>query len=372
VLTGRDTGPVETSVRVTAARIAVVARVLVVVACTALLPVGGAPKAVVVVVLAVLSWQMAFVVASRWPRLAAAVDCSLLAAACLLLPWLQLPHGHLGLDYWTRLVTSVCVGAAQFYTRPRDGAVFTLVTSAAVALGSMPATGDDWNLGAGQAIMLLWQGALAQCMIVLVSRSARRVDELVGATATTRREAELTTARRADVEEHLAVLHDTVAATLTAASARGAGGPELRRCARSDLSRLQPAPRNATFAELTTPPENGTLVVTTVLPTTPVAAAIPPHAINALLAARDEAFRNVERHAGTDRVRLEVRLPAPGAVELDVIDDGRGFRPADVPEGEHLGLRLSIEVRMRRAGGSARVISAPGQGTRVELRWAAT
>jgi signal transduction histidine kinase len=111
--------------------------------------------------------------------------------------------------------------------------------------------------------------------------------------------------------------------------------------------------------------------VSTVLPPSQVDPAVPPHAIDALLAARDEAFRNVERHAGTDRARLELRLPAAGVVELDVIDDGRGFRPDDVPDGVNLGLRLSIAARMRRAGGNARVVSVPGQGTRVELRWPA-
>jgi hypothetical protein len=371
VHTMRHTGPVETSVKTAAARIAIVARVLVVVACTALLPIGGPPAASAVVVAAVLLWQVAFVAATRWPRWTAAVDVVPLAAAGVLLPLFHPAHGHLDQDDWARPVTSVCVGAAQFYTRPRTGAVYTLVTSAAVWLGSTRATGDDWDLGGSQAVMLLWQGALARCLIVLVSRSARRVDDLAVATATLRRDAELTTARRADVEEHLATLHDTVAATLTAASSRGAGGPELRRRARSDLSRLEPAPRAGTFADLTTPPQSDTLGVVTVLPPAHGTPAIPPYAINALLLARDEAVRNVERHAGTDEVRLELRLPTVDSVELDVVDDGRGFRPAEVPGGVHLGLRLSIDARMRRAGGSARVVSAPGKGTRVELRWPA-
>ena len=369
---GRDAGPVETSVRAAAARIAMAAHVLVVVACTALLPIGAPAVTTIAVVGIVLAWQVAFVAAARWPVLAAAVDGIPLAAACLLLPALHPPHGDLDLDDWARTVTSVCVGAAQFYTRPRDGAVHALIISAAVGLGPMLATGDDWDLRGTQAVMLLWQGALARLLIALVSRGARRVDVLAGATAAARLEAELTTARRADVEEHLAVLHDTVAATLTAASSRGAGGPELRARARSDLSRLAPAPRIATLADLTTAPRYGTFDLTTVCPPAAGVAAIPAYALEALLAARDEAFRNVERHSGTDRVRLELRLPEPGAVELDVIDGGLGFRPDLVADGGRLGLRLSIEARMRRAGGSARVVSAPGAGTRVELRWPAT
>jgi hypothetical protein len=366
----RDIGPVETSVRAAAARISVAARVLVVVGCTALLPIGGPPGAAAVVVAAVLTWQVAFVVVARWTRWTAAVDGALLTAGCVVLPWSHPAHGYLDLDDWARPVTTVCVGAAQFYTRPLAGAGYTLAVSAAVWLGPATATGSGWDLGGAQSVMLLWQGALARGLIVLVCRGARRVDELAGATASLRRDAELTTARRADVEDHLAMLHDTVAATLTAASSRGAGGTALRRRARSDLSRLEPPPRTATFAELTAPPPGSPLTVAVSLPEAHVPA-IPGHAIQALLAARDEAFRNVERHAGTGRARLEVRLPAPGAVEVAVIDDGRGFRPDVVPDGGRLGLRLSVDARMRRAGGSARVVSAPGAGTRVELRWPA-
>ncbi|MFI5842557.1 sensor histidine kinase [Catenuloplanes sp. NPDC051500] len=361
----------ETSVKATAARIAVTARVLVVVACAALLPIGGTPSAAAPVVVAVLAWQAACVVSARWPRSMAVVDGLPLAAACLLLPWFHSPHGHLDLDDWARPVTSVCVGAAQFYTRPRTGAVYTLVVSAAVWAGSVHAPGDDWNLGPTQSIMLFWQAVLGRSLIMLVAASARRVDELTGATATVRREAELTAARRAGVEEHLAVLHDTVAATLTAAAARGGGGPELRRRARSDLLRLEPDPGGATVADLRTPPPNSPLQITVTLAPDHKDPDLPPDALHALLAARDEALRNVERHAGTDQALLRVRVPAPATIELDVVDNGRGFRPDEVPPGVHLGLRLSIEARMRRAGGSAHVISAPGQGTRITLRWPA-
>lgn len=369
--TKRDNGPVETSVRAGAARIAAAARVIVVVGCTALLPIGAPTASSAVIVVAVLAWQVGFVVAGRWPRWTALVDIVPLAAVCVLLPWLDPPHGYLDLEDWSRPVTSMCVGVAQIITRPRDGVLYALTASAAMWTGSALTPGDDWGHGAAQATMLLWQAAMARCLIELVARGARRVDDLTLVTAAVRREAELATARQADVKEHLAVLHDTVAATLTAASSRDAGGPELRRRARLDLSRLGPAPRVATLDDLTTPPGDGTLDVTVTAEPPPEAATIPPYAVAALLAARNEALRNVERHAGTGRAELRVRHPGPGTVELDVVDDGRGFRPDDVPEGVHLGLRLSIDERMRRAGGSARVVSTPGRGTRVELRWPA-
>jgi signal transduction histidine kinase len=51
-----------------------------------------------------------------------------------------------------------------------------------------------------------------------------------------------------------------------------------------------------------------------------------------------------------------------------VVDDGRGFNPERLPK-DRLGIRTSIEARMRLVGGVASVISKPGAGTTVELRW---
>lgn len=403
--TKRDTGPVETSVMAAAVRFAVAGRAIVVLACTALLPWGAALASSAAVVAGVVAWQAAFVTAvsrARWRRLTAAVDGGSLAAACVLLPYAQLPHGYLDFDDWARQVTSVVVVTGQWYTRVLGGLLITMGTAAAVVGGAALTTGDDWNLRTAHAVTLLWQGALSRCLVVLVARGARRVDELTGAVAAGQRVAQLAAARRADIESHVAQLHDTVAATLTAAASRGAGGPGLLRRARSDLSRLTPELRLAAeehdaVPDLTTPPDTGTLRVTTVLlglgadPTRRAEAmrTVPAYAVRALAAARDEALRNVERHAGTGRARVELRLPAAGVVALDVIDDGPGFEPADVGGsrgfepaggghgfepaggGPHFGLRLSIGARMRRAGGDAQVVSAPGRGTRVTLRWPA-
>jgi hypothetical protein len=297
-----------------------------------------------------------------------------------------MPHGDLDLEAWLRPVNSVVVGAAQWYTRPRTGALITVLVAAAVLTGSTLLGGDDWYLTTGDAVTLLWQAVLSRCLVVLVSRGARRVDDLTEAVAGERRTAQLAAARRADAERHLTLVHDTVAATLTAAAARGAGGPELLDRARADLEQLSlelhhpgpDAPEAFPDLALALAPGPGAVHVTTVLAGlehdpdrwAEALREVPVHALRALAAARDEALRNVERHAGTDRARVEMCLPAPGVVEVVVIDEGRGFEPGS-GRGEHYGLRLSIEARMQRAGGTARVVSAPGRGTRVELRWPA-
>jgi signal transduction histidine kinase len=302
----------------------------------------------------------------------------------VVLPLGYVPQGELDLEAWLRPVNSVVVGAAQWYTRPRSGALITVFVAAAVLTGSALVSRNDWYLSAGDAVTLLWQGALSRCLVVLVSRSARLVDDLTEAVAGERRTTQLAAARRADEERHLCLVHDTVAATLTAAAARGAGGRELLERARTDLAQLSlelhsPTPdATEAFPALARATGPGTIHVTTVqagLEQDPERWAkalreMPAHAVQALAAARDEALRNVEKHAGTDRARVELRQPPNGGVEVVVIDEGRGFEPG-AGRGEHFGVQLSIEARMRRAGGSSRVVSTLGRGTRVELRWPA-
>lgn len=85
-----------------------------------------------------------------------------------------------------------------------------------------------------------------------------------------------------------------------------------------------------------------------------------------------EALSNAYRHAGVDR--HEVWLRARGRwVELEVIDEGRGFDPPplDGPAGtereEHIGLR-GMRERVHLVGGRLQVMSHPGEGTRVIVR----
>ena len=391
-------GPVERSVLATAGRIAVVGRLVVVAACTALLLVQAPPAAALGVVAGIAAWQGVGAAGTgrgagrpRSRAVATVADVAVLAAACALLPRLHPPHGALDLDDWARQVTSICVVTWQWRMRAAPGLLATLTTAAAVAMGGALAPDRSWTLGTEHALWLLQQGLLSRALVVLVARGARHVDEDTVALAAADRTARLAAARRADVEEHLTLLHDTVAATLTTAAAPGVGGERLARRAGADLSALtlRPAPdgpvtdgRTDGQADLLAAPATAGSPdcpqVTVVRPDDPTArqdlerelAALPPGAIAAFAAARDEALRNVARHAGTDRARVELRPLPTGGVELGVVDAGTGFRTDDV-SGEGLGVTLSIRARMRRAGGDARVISAPGGGTRVELRWPA-
>ncbi|GAA2040946.1 hypothetical protein GCM10009819_28250 [Agromyces tropicus] len=101
---------------------------------------------------------------------------------------------------------------------------------------------------------------------------------------------------------------------------------------------------------------------------------LPVEAVDALSSAAMQAMVNSVQHAdeanGRVRRELEVSGVGAGGCVIRVIDNGSGFDPATVP-ASRLGLRVSIEERMSNEGGSARVESAPGAGTRVTLAWPA-
>jgi len=82
-----------------------------------------------------------------------------------------------------------------------------------------------------------------------------------------------------------------------------------------------------------------------------------------------EAVRNSMKYSGADHLTVEVRGHG-GDVVLRIVDDGRGFDPAEqahrLEEG-HVGLGL-LQRTVADGGGSLRIESAPGRGTLVEIR----
>ena len=79
-----------------------------------------------------------------------------------------------------------------------------------------------------------------------------------------------------------------------------------------------------------------------------------------------ESLQNVIKHSGAASARVSVKLEN-GEVRLSVSDNGNGFDPSAAKAKEALGL-ISIDERVRAVKGEAKVISAVGAGTRIEVR----
>ncbi|MFL6150999.1 MAG: sensor histidine kinase [Ornithinibacter sp.] len=81
-----------------------------------------------------------------------------------------------------------------------------------------------------------------------------------------------------------------------------------------------------------------------------------------------EAIHNADRHSGGSLISVQARDDASSAgLRFSITDDGHGFDPDAVRSGHGL---TGMRDRIRAAGGELQIISAPGQGTVVEGRFA--
>ncbi len=88
--------------------------------------------------------------------------------------------------------------------------------------------------------------------------------------------------------------------------------------------------------------------------------------LRATLQAAREAMVNAAKYAGADAISVFCEVE-PEEVLVFVRDRGTGFDLDAVP-ADRMGVRGSIIGRMERHGGHARVRTAPGEGTEVQLR----
>ena len=78
-----------------------------------------------------------------------------------------------------------------------------------------------------------------------------------------------------------------------------------------------------------------------------------------------EALTNASRHSGARKVSVRLKSDGPWVVGT-IVDDGCGFERR-AQQGRGLGL-LGMEERVRELGGTIRIESSRGAGTRVEFR----
>jgi signal transduction histidine kinase len=82
-----------------------------------------------------------------------------------------------------------------------------------------------------------------------------------------------------------------------------------------------------------------------------------------------EALNNIAKHAKASKV--EINLKRDGAViELRIRDDGNGFDTEQTFSG-HYGLGMMRE-RAEAAGALLNIVSRPGRGTELTIRWETT
>jgi signal transduction histidine kinase len=174
---------------------------------------------------------------------------------------------------------------------------------------------------------------------------------------------------RADIAAHL---HDSVLQTL-ALIQRNADSPrEVARLARGQERELRsllygPAVATGQFGqrlqEVAAEVEDAYAVSVDVVV---VGDAALDDKLAATVAAVREALVNAAKHSGTAAVSVYAEVE-PSEVSVFVKDRGVGFDPESVAD-DRQGVRGSIIGRIERHGGQARIRSATGTGTEVEIR----
>jgi two-component system NarL family sensor kinase len=77
-----------------------------------------------------------------------------------------------------------------------------------------------------------------------------------------------------------------------------------------------------------------------------------------------EALTNIVRHAEARNLTLDLTI-TPEQVALTIEDDGRGFDPAEVPNG-HYGI-IGMNERIKLLGGEMTLRSTPSDGTQLDI-----
>lgn len=97
---------------------------------------------------------------------------------------------------------------------------------------------------------------------------------------------------------------------------------------------------------------------------------LPPAVQVALYRIAQEGLNNAVRHAEASEIELSLHC-RPAYTSLEIRDNGRGFDPQRPPSGGHLGLRI-MQERAETAGARLKIISRPGAGCTLNVRWSPT
>ncbi|WP_353809229.1 sensor histidine kinase [Agromyces sp. SYSU T00194] len=316
-----------------------------------------------------------------------------LAYAAAVLAWPLLvadPAAMQGQVPWIYYLCTVATTAACI-TLPLWGAVtYTVVVPVVYGVVRVgPAGGSPGALIAVlDAVYAIILGLVVLIIITMLRQASGAVDAAQEAAL---RRYDIAVRQHANEVERVridALVHDSVLTTLLTAAAAESGQERARaaRMARDAVARLEEAgapgvPSAVERVELTVLVRRLRAAVSTFANPFQVRVVhasgvhLPVEAVEAIYSAAVQGMVNSIQHADGDdgrpiRRSLRVRGVGRDGVVVEIEDDGIGFERSHVPSGR-LGIRMSIEERVASAGGSARVASWPGEGTRVVIAWPA-
>lgn len=308
--------------------------------------------------LVILAQSLGLGVASAifWPTVLAAVGVALV--------WLQADApteegtGPSGVPQWIAPLLGTRKWAATLRIVLGMGLV-------GAALSMMAAS----QIGVGQLPVVLWVAGLTLAGVGVVAapwvlRYRRKLE--------TAREEKLIADTRADMAAHL---HDSVLQTLALIQRQADDPRQVASLARRQERELR------TWLYADSPgPETLQAALTAASGEVEDELGIPVEVVcvgdidldadlRALVQAAREAMVNAAKHSGADLIDVYAEVDRDDEVPLVQVfirDRGKGFELSDIAD-DRMGVRGSIIGRMERHGGTAKVRSAPGEGTEIRL-----
>ncbi|MEV4618601.1 ATP-binding protein [Asanoa sp. NPDC049573] len=338
-------------------------------------PVEAVPLALAVVALTV--WSYVFyrqTIDNGIKPWVVLVDAALTIVACLAMRVLVAPDVMPGGVSWVAVLASTSIITAPFALRVAHGILVGLTIAAAYCAGGFLAGQQDEAIS--HSAVLVVQTFLAVGLVYLTRRSTRAADGVFAAYQRTHREAVIARAGREAERKQNRDLHDTVLSTLTMVGLGGvaAQSPMLRARASSDLRTLFDPARQPVLdpAAKVSLDERLRLIVER-YEGYPLTASLEPCLVpsavaDALAESADAALSNVVRHGEGSVAWLRLHQTRDTVV-VEVIDVGPGFDMGAIPPHRY-GIRESIMARMSSVSATARIDTAPGNGTRIVLEWA--
>lgn len=266
-----------------------------------------------------------------------------------------------------QVVAGTAVIACGVALRPRYSWMPALTIAAAFAWGCAQIVGWQQVAAIPALYYMLVQWVITSAVLLTSLRVARRVDQTRADNHDAALQDAISAAVRDHELEHMALVHDTAASTLYLVGAGADVSTErIAAQARRDLELLAnvPAPLDPhTKVDVVAAIRSETAHVATHVRILGLSELIlGSRTAHAIVAVVREALNNAERHARAAHIGIDIT-----PTQVTVTDDGVGFDPHTATLGH--GLSESIVGRMRRAHGTATVVSAPGEGTVVTVNW---
>jgi signal transduction histidine kinase len=290
----------------------------------------------------------------------------------------QLPENFQAWVWWLVGMATISMGVAK----PRWlGWAYLVVASASWFLLDTSLYGGLGDLGVAlqDSVYVFLLGGTVSALVRLTRDGAKRADEansVAIAKAVEQAQVDATERERQRID---ALVHDRVLNTLLiAAKAESAADQAAAaRAANEAIVNLESAAkeldatssvtvlglyRSLRKAALRTAEEISVEIVSAGLEQ------LPAEVAQAITEATLQAIDNALSHAQASSIRVILGQTGSSGAMVQVVDNGRGFIPERLPK-DRLGIRSSIQARMQLVGGGAKVISKPGAGTTIELRW---